>query len=205
MFLDDNNSFRLMGISAFAGFMVLLPGWPLNRYLSQCSVRILKGVLSARDKRMGALNELIRSIKFIKFFGWEEKWIKRVLDARQGEMSWFVKGGQIYLSLLSTSVTNSREPARINTVVLQLLWSTAPILVSITSFGVYVMLGNQLTISVAFTVCTPSLLALHSLTCSLGSRSFRHDSVRASPLNGTISLTSFTVALSMTFHLGLSI
>ncbi|KAF9039893.1 multidrug resistance-associated ABC transporter [Panaeolus papilionaceus] len=124
--------YKLMGISAFAGFIVLLPGWPLNRYLSQRSVRILKGVLSARDKRMGALNELIRSIKFIKFFGWEEKWIKRVLDARQGEMSWFVK-------------------ARINTVVLQLLWSTAPILVSITSFGVYVMLGNQLTISVAFT------------------------------------------------------
>jgi len=34
-----------------------------------------------------------------------------------------------------------------------LLWTCAPILVSIVSFFVYVVQGNELTVSVAFTVC----------------------------------------------------
>jgi hypothetical protein len=31
-------------------------------------------------------------VKFIKFFAWEEQWIKRTLDARDVEMNWMVKG-----------------------------------------------------------------------------------------------------------------
>lgn len=41
---------------------------------------------------MGVLNELIGAVKFIKFFAWEERWIKRVLDARETELQWFIKG-----------------------------------------------------------------------------------------------------------------
>jgi hypothetical protein len=58
---------RLLGISAFAGFIVLLAGWPLNSYLSRRSVRIQKGVLAARDKRMGVLNELIGAVCTFSF------------------------------------------------------------------------------------------------------------------------------------------
>ena len=53
---------RLLGISAFAGFIVLLAGWPLNSFLARWNIRILKGVLAARDKRMGVLDELIRAV-----------------------------------------------------------------------------------------------------------------------------------------------
>jgi len=53
---------RLLGLSAFAGFVVLLIGWPLNSYISRRSIRIQKGVLAARDKRMGVLNELIGAV-----------------------------------------------------------------------------------------------------------------------------------------------
>jgi len=45
-----------------------------------------------------------------------------------------------------------RMLARINSVLFNLLWSSAPILVSIISFMTYVMRGHQLTISKAFTV-----------------------------------------------------
>ena len=31
-------------------------------------------------------------VKFIKFFAWEDRWIKRALDAREVEMQWMVKG-----------------------------------------------------------------------------------------------------------------
>ena len=144
---------RLLGWSAFAGFAILLLGWPLNSFLTKRSIRIQKGVMTARDKRMGVLNELIGAvsyytvcdslatadsclckIKFIKFFAWEARWIDRVSDARATEIKWMIK-------------------SRINSIMFQLLWSCAPVLVSITSFLVFVLQGNELTVSVAFTVC----------------------------------------------------
>jgi hypothetical protein len=101
---------RLLGWSAFAGYLVLLAGWPLNSFIMKRAVRIQKGLAVARDKRMQVINELIgavssfshiflslgiiedaEQIKFIKFFAWENKWIQRVLDARQVELGWLIK------------------------------------------------------------------------------------------------------------------
>ncbi|KAF8232530.1 hypothetical protein L208DRAFT_1271486 [Tricholoma matsutake] len=93
---------RLLRWSAFAGFMVLLAGWPLNSFIARCSIWIQKGLLAARDKWMGVLNELIGSVgslafhltffvKFIKFFMWEERLIECALDAREHEMKWMTK------------------------------------------------------------------------------------------------------------------
>ncbi|KAF8963320.1 multidrug resistance-associated ABC transporter [Flammula alnicola] len=125
--------YQLLGLSAFAGFLILVAGWPLNSFIARRSIRIHKGVLAARDKRMGVLTELIGAVKFIKFFAWEERWIGRALDAREAEMKWMVK-------------------ARVNSVMFYLLWTCAPILVSIISFMAYVLQGNKLTISTAFTI-----------------------------------------------------
>lgn len=58
----------LLGWAAFAGFLVLLVGWPLNSYITKRSIRIQKGVATARDKRMGILNELISAVRIIIFF-----------------------------------------------------------------------------------------------------------------------------------------
>ncbi|KAJ7099479.1 hypothetical protein B0H15DRAFT_1002427 [Mycena belliarum] len=124
--------YQLLGLSAFAGFVVLILGWPLNSYLSRRSIRIQKGVLKAKDKRMGVLNELISAVKFIKFFAWEQQWIDRALEARNEEIKWMIK-------------------ARTNGVGFYCLWITAPIFISVISFFTYVMLGHKLTISTAFT------------------------------------------------------
>lgn len=45
--------YNLLGWSCFSGFVVILVFWPLNSMLAKRSVRIQKGVLAARDKRMG--------------------------------------------------------------------------------------------------------------------------------------------------------
>ncbi|KAJ7057932.1 hypothetical protein C8F01DRAFT_1255822 [Mycena amicta] len=110
--------YQLLGFSAFAGFVVLFLGWPLNSYLTQRSVRIQKGVLKARDERMSVLTELIGAIKFVKFFAWEERWIDRALTARGNELKWMVK-------------------ARINGVGFYILWMAAPIFISVISFATY--------------------------------------------------------------------
>ncbi|TDL21671.1 multidrug resistance-associated ABC transporter [Rickenella mellea] len=127
--------YQLLGISAFAGFLVLILGLPLNSFIARRSIRIQKGVMAARDKRMAVLNELIGAVKFIKFFAWEDRWIQRALDARKYELTWLEKGN-------------------INSVMLQTLWIVAPILVSIISFFAFVMQGKELTVGIAFTAIT---------------------------------------------------
>ena len=102
------------------------------RLLARRSISISKGLLAARDKRMGVLNELLGAIKFIKFFAWEERWTQRTMNARKKELSWMVK-------------------SRINSILFSAIWTLAPILVSVVSFASYIWLGNQLTVSVAFT------------------------------------------------------
>ncbi|PFH45643.1 hypothetical protein AMATHDRAFT_44023 [Amanita thiersii Skay4041] len=124
--------YRLLGWSAFVGFFALLAGWPLNRWATKRGIKIQKGTMAARDKRMTILTELITSVKFIKFFAWENPWIQRTLDAREVEMKWI-------------------SEARLNAVFIQLIWGVAPVLVSVISFFLYVLQGNQLTVSVAFT------------------------------------------------------
>ncbi|KAH7904349.1 ABC transporter type 1, transmembrane domain-containing protein [Hygrophoropsis aurantiaca] len=124
--------YNLLGISAFAGFIALVAGWPLNSFVAKRSIRIQKGLSASRDKRMAVLNELIGAVKFIKFFAWEDRWIKRAMDARGIEMNWMVK-------------------ARLNTAMLMTVWNTLPILVSLLSFFAYVYQGKELTVSIAFT------------------------------------------------------
>ena len=31
-------------------------------------------------------------VKLVKFYGWENRWIDRVLDSRKFELGWLVKG-----------------------------------------------------------------------------------------------------------------
>ncbi|KAL5520973.1 hypothetical protein ACEPAG_8895 [Sanghuangporus baumii] len=127
--------YQLLGISAFAGFAVLFLVWPLSNFLARRAVRIQKRVLAARDKRMGVVSELLGALKFIKFFSWEDRWIAGTQGSRAKELMWLVK-------------------SRINSVVLQTVWSTAPILVSVLSFSAYVSRGNDLNVGTAFTAIT---------------------------------------------------
>jgi hypothetical protein len=60
----------LLGWSAFAGFLVLALGWPLNSFIAKRSIRIQKGVMAARDKRMGVLNELIGAVCHFLHASW---------------------------------------------------------------------------------------------------------------------------------------
>ncbi|KAI0048026.1 multidrug resistance-associated ABC transporter [Auriscalpium vulgare] len=124
--------YKLLGWSAFAGFLTLGLAAPLNSALAKRSIRINKGLMAARDKRMGVLNELIGAIKFIKFFAWESRWIERIQDSRNTELSWLFK-------------------ARANKAAFDGVWELAPVLVSVVSFLIFVLLGNELTVGTAFT------------------------------------------------------
>ena len=124
--------YQLMGMPAFAGFLVLVAATPLNSILTKRGIKISRGTLAARDSRMAVLNELISEVKFIKFFAWEDRWIARALKARAKELDWLIR-------------------ERLNSIVFYLLWTLSPVCVSIVSFTVFVVTGGKLTVSVAFT------------------------------------------------------
>jgi len=55
-------------------------------------MKINKAMLAAKDERMKVIDEFFGSIKFIKFFAWEEQWIGKIVDKRMVEMKWLSKG-----------------------------------------------------------------------------------------------------------------
>ncbi|CAG8741952.1 12105_t:CDS:2, partial [Acaulospora colombiana] len=118
--------YQLLGISGFAGFTVLILGSPLNGYLMTRGRDINKATMEARDKRMKVLTELISEAKFIKFGASEDKWVQKCMDARAKELKLLIK--------------------RMHLVSIEHL-----MLVSVISFMAFVYMGNQLTVSVAFT------------------------------------------------------
>jgi hypothetical protein len=106
--------YQLLGYSAFVGFVVMIVASPLTsifmkryiavsirsqKHFSSLSLRNLNLLYlqiqqesnKARDKRITVMNELISSIKFIKFFGWTENWKQKALDARNAEMRLWIK------------------------------------------------------------------------------------------------------------------
>ena len=70
-------------------------------------------------------------------------------------MKWMIKGqAKLLFSrlLVAEELVFGLFLARVNSVMFYLLWTCAPILVSIISFFAYVMQGKELTASIAFTV-----------------------------------------------------
>ncbi|KAJ7449969.1 hypothetical protein FB451DRAFT_1530508 [Mycena latifolia] len=112
--------YQLLGWSAFTGFVVVLMGWPLNKYVTERNVRLHRSYLKARDKRVGVLDEMISSMDW-----------RKAMNARADEMEWL-------------------SECRMNIVMFYGLWNIAPVSLSLISFATYVWLGNQLTVGTAF-------------------------------------------------------
>ncbi|KAF8587167.1 multidrug resistance-associated ABC transporter [Ramaria rubella] len=124
--------YSLLGPSAFAGFTSLVLAVPLTQLLTRYIIRITGGLSKARDERMGAVDEMFSSIKFIKFFAWEGRWVSRIMKAREVEMGWLRK-------IRTINICHS------------LLWLLIPNMISVVSFLVFILNGHELSVSVAFT------------------------------------------------------
>lgn len=125
--------YQLLGWSAFSGFIVLIVASPLQTILTRKMIQISKHLSAARDKRLGALNELTQNLKFVKFYAFEAEMKRRVMDLREKELGWLKKR-----QMTSAGV--------------MLLWSITPAAVTTVSFASYVLIAKRdLDVSTAFT------------------------------------------------------
>lgn len=84
-------------------------------------------------------------------FGWSSKSISSVMQSRESELGWMVKGQ--YTSVTRRNWTDICATEWTNRLYLTALWSTVGVGVPLSSFYCYTVLAEQeLTVAIAFTV-----------------------------------------------------
>lgn len=78
--------YKLLGISALVGLVIMLISFPITGYLSMKLNKVYTTLMSAKDKRNELTNELLQGIRMVKFFAWEKSWTQKVNDARAIEI-----------------------------------------------------------------------------------------------------------------------
>jgi ABC-type multidrug transport system fused ATPase/permease subunit len=123
--------FRIVSWSALAGLLVLILMVPTNVAITRVLATIQKTTAKHKDSRLKLVNEVLQGIRLIKYFAWEKRFEQHVDAARQLELNALRWGGKIRACMT-------------------FLFIVSPILVSLTIFSVYTLIGRTLTAEVAF-------------------------------------------------------
>ncbi|KAL7089478.1 hypothetical protein ACP275_13G188700 [Erythranthe tilingii] len=94
--------------------------------------KLTKEGLLCTDKRIGLMNEILAAMDTVKCYAWEDSFQTKVQGVRNEELSWYRKAQ--LLGALNTFMLNS-----------------IPVVVIVISFGVFTLLGGDLTPAKAFT------------------------------------------------------
>jgi len=116
--------YQELGPSIFGGVAILVLLVPFNTFMGKKSQSVNKHQLKAKDKRIRKIYEFLNSIKIIKLYAWEKMFEERVNNHRDTEIKFLRK--------------NAILKAMINFV-----FGSAPILVTLVSFAVYVSIDSK--------------------------------------------------------------
>jgi ATP-binding cassette subfamily C (CFTR/MRP) protein 1 len=127
-----------------AGFLIWLLSWPavmgiivvalmvpINAGFASCGAKIRRAHMGWTDKRVRLNSEMLGGMRIIKMFSWELPFIRMVLKLRNKEMSYIFKELAIFASFISVLII-------------------VPVLGVMTTFTVFVAVGNVLTADIAF-------------------------------------------------------
>nr|ALU63337.1 canalicular multispecific organic anion transporter 1 [Oryzias melastigma] len=123
-----------LGPSVLAGLLVMVLMVPINGLLATQARKFQVENMKFKDKRMKIMNELLNGVKILKLFAWEPSFQAQVESIRGEELKVMKKFA--YVSSVSIFI-----------------FTSAPALVSLASFAVYVLVSpdNVLTAEKAFT------------------------------------------------------
>jgi ABC-type multidrug transport system fused ATPase/permease subunit len=123
--------YKLLGNAALWGVLVMICCQPITYYVGTQFEKLHETVMSATDKRLKLMNELLSAIRIVKFFAWESEFKKRIIQARDNELGAIKSRLMMFMWMVNA-------------------WFFIPILIMVTTFYVYTQ-ENALTASVAFT------------------------------------------------------
>ncbi|CAN9508890.1 unnamed protein product [Ophioblennius macclurei] len=113
-----------LGPSVLAGVAVMVMLIPFNAVIAMKTRAFQVEQMQHKDARIKLMNEILNGIKVLKLYAWEDSFREKVLAIRQKELNVLRKTA--YLGALST-----------------MAWTSAPFLVALTSFAVYVTVDEN--------------------------------------------------------------
>ncbi|CAM0902867.1 unnamed protein product [Alopecurus aequalis] len=121
-----------LGPAALVGALMLALLFPIQTVIISKMQKLTKEGLQRTDKRISLMNEVLAAMDTVKCYAWEQSFQSKVQDIRDDELSWF-RSAQL-LAALNSFILNS-----------------IPVVVTVVSFGVYSLMGGDLTAAKAFT------------------------------------------------------
>nr|GMD83307.1 ABC transporter C family member 2-like [Ipomoea batatas] len=124
--------YEQLGVASLLGAIMLALMFPLQTFVISKMQRMTKEGLQRTDKRIGLMNEILAAMDTVKSYAWEESFQSKVQGVRNEELNWFRQAQM--LGALNMFLLNS-----------------IPVFVIVISFGVFTLLGGDLTPARAFT------------------------------------------------------
>ncbi|KFV63671.1 Canalicular multispecific organic anion transporter 2, partial [Dryobates pubescens] len=115
---------QALGPSVLAGVAVMVLLIPFNSAIAMKTRALQVQQMRYKDSRIKLMNEILGGIKVLKLYAWEPSFSGKVLEIRQNELR--VLRRAAYLSSLSNFA-----------------WVSAPFLVALTTFAVYVLVDEK--------------------------------------------------------------
>ncbi len=117
-----------LGVAALAGLGALLLIIPVNLWALKVGLELQKDQLEKKDARLKLMNEILAGIKVLKLYAWELPFMRRITGIRDKEVRNLRANGRVL------ALTNAT-------------FSVSPVVVTIASFGVYVLLNPGVALS----------------------------------------------------------
>ncbi|KAF3450334.1 hypothetical protein FNV43_RR06414 [Rhamnella rubrinervis] len=124
--------YQQLGVASLIGSFMLVLMLPVQTLVLSKMRKLTKEGLQKTDKRVGLMNEILTAMDTVKSYAWETSFQSRVQSIRDDELSWFRKAQ--LLSAFNSFILNS-----------------IPVVVTVISFGMFTLLGGDLTPARAFT------------------------------------------------------
>lgn len=120
-----------LSYSAFSGFALLVIGLPLLTSAIKSLFRRRQHINKVTDQRVGLTQEILQSVRFVKYFGWESSFLTRLGQLRVKEIGMIQKLMSIRNAIMAISLS-------------------LPIFASMLSFITYSLSDNSLAPSTVF-------------------------------------------------------
>ena len=121
-----------VGLALLAGLGVVVLLIPINAVLTNRIAKVSRRMMKCKDRRVQLTNEMLHHIRAIKQMALEPRFLSRLRAIRRQEMKALTT--RKYLDAFCVY-----------------FWATTPIIVSLATFAMYALLGNQLTAARVFT------------------------------------------------------
>ncbi|KAL5097983.1 hypothetical protein RYX36_002310 [Vicia faba] len=154
--------YSYIGVSALAAFLGTALVFLITTYRFKSSNRFQFQIMTSRDLRLKATNELLNNMRVIKFQAWEEYFGNKIQQFREAEHGWI--GKFLYNFAVNLGVLNA-----------------APLIVTVLTFGTATFIGIPLNPGTVFTITSiikilqeplrtfpQALVAVSQATISLG-------------------------------------